>query len=318
MTYFLFILGFFVLIKGADVLIDGASSIAKRFSISDLVIGMTIVAFGTSAPELVVNIFASAQGNADLAISNVLGSNIANIFLGLGVACLFGGLVVQRNTVIKEIPLSFLAAVVLAFLVNDQLIDHGAVSQLTRIDGLILLSFFAVFFFYTISLAMVGKEKLQVETEFMPIGKALLFSVLGLAGLVFGGDWIVAGAVLLAQNFGMSESLIGLTIVAVGTSLPEIVTSAVSAKKGKKDIAIGNVVGSNMFNIFWVLGISSVIKPLPFQSSLNLDVITHIVAAALLFLFVFVANKNHILKRWHGFLFLALYAVYMAVAIYRG
>lgn len=318
MTYFLFLIGFVVLIKGADLLIEGSSSVAKRFGISDLVIGMTVVAFGTSAPELVVNVFASFNGNSDLAISNVLGSNIANIFLGLGVACLFGGLVVQRNTVIKEIPLSFLSACVLAFLANDHLIDLTANSALTRIDGLVLLSFFAVFFYYTVNLALVGKEKLVLETELMPVWKAVVFILLGLVGLVFGGEWIVDGAVLIAQKFGMSEALIGLTVVAIGTSLPEIVTCAVSAKKGKKDIAIGNVVGSNMFNVFWVLGLSSVIKPLPFQSSINFDVITHILAALLLFIFVFVANKKHILKRWHGVLFLGLYSVYMAIAIYRG
>jgi len=220
-------------LKGrAGWLVDGASSIARRFNVSDLVIGLTVVAFGTSSPELFVNIIASLKGNTEIAIGNVLGSNIANTFLILGIASIIYPLTVGKGTVWKEIPLSLLAAIVLGILANDQLIDKREFSVLTRIDGLVFLSFFAVFMYYSVTIA----KKIKGVEEYVPAKehrfvKALLLIVFGLLGLTIGGQWIVDGAVYMALSFGMSQSLAGLTIVAIGTSLPELATSAVAAKK---------------------------------------------------------------------------------------
>ena len=319
MTYVLFVIGFIILIKGADLLVDGASSIAKRYKISDIVIGLTIVAFGTSAPELMVNLIASYQGNAELAVANVLGSNIANTLVAIGIAAIISPLVVKRNTVLKEIPLEFLAALVVGFMANDILIDVGVLSQLSRIDGLVMLCFFGVFLSYTLSIAKDKQEKpLEAVVKGLSIPYSIAYVLLGLVGLGAGGHWIVEGAVEIARTFGMSEALIGTTIIAIGTSLPEIVTSAMSAMKGKKDIAIGNAVGSNIFNIFWVLALSSTLSPLPFNPIINMDILVNIGASALLFLFLYVSNPKHELRRVHGILFIFIYIGYLSYTIYRG
>jgi cation:H+ antiporter len=318
LTYLLFVIGFVLLIKGAYFLVDGASAIARRLKVSDLVIGLTVVAFGTSTPELFVNIIASAKGNTDIAIGNVLGSNIANVFLILGISSLIYPLRVTKGTVWKEIPFSLLAAIVLWFMANDHLIDKNNYSSLTRIDGLILLSFFTIFLYYSygISGEIEGVEQ-HVQVAQKSTAKSFFFIGVGLVGLTLGGKWIVDGAVVIAKNFGMSESLIGLTIVAVGTSLPELATSAVAAYRRNVEIAIGNVVGSNIFNIFLVLGISSIIKPLPFQIKNNLDIGVVILSSLLLFLFMFTGKKRS-LDRWEGAVFLVLYAVYIIFLIFKG
>ncbi|MFH1672957.1 MAG: calcium/sodium antiporter [Pseudomonadota bacterium] len=318
LPYLLLIIGFALLIKGADFLVDGASSIARRFHVSDLVIGLTVVAFGTSTPELFVNIVAGLKGNTDIAIGNVLGSNIANVFLILGVSSLIYPLTVGKGTVCKEIPLSLLAAIVLCILANDQLIDNRDFSALTRIDGLIFLSFFIIFIYYSFSIAKTieGMEE-HVPTKVHGLIKSLLLVVLGLIGLSLGGQWIVGGAVHMALKFGMSQSLVGLTIVAVGTSLPELATSAVAAYKRNVEIAVGNVVGSNIFNIFFVLGISSLIKPLPFHANSNIDIGVVILANLLLFAFMF-TGRRRLLDRWEGGLFLGFYATYVVFLIIRG
>ena len=317
-TYFLFLLGFLVLIKGADLLVDGASSIARRLNISDLVIGLTVVAFGTSMPELFVNIVASARGNTDIAIGNVLGSNICNIYLILGISAIIYPLSVSRGTVWKEIPFSLLAAIVLGLMANDRLIDKNSASLVTRIDGLVLLAFFTIFLYYSfgIAKAIEGMDE-HVSVKTLGIAKSSLLVIVGLIGLVLGGKWIVDGAVAIAKNIGMSESLLGLTVVAVGTSLPELATSAVAAYKKNVEIAVGNVVGSNIFNIFFVLGISSTIKPLPFQSKSNWDVAVAIAASLLLFLAMF-TGKRHALDRWEGIVFLFLYGGYIVFLIING
>ncbi|MGD8522912.1 MAG: calcium/sodium antiporter [Desulfobacterales bacterium] len=310
-VYIFFIIGFIFLIKGADFLVDGASSIARRLNISDLVIGLTVVAFGTSMPELFVNIIASFKGNTDIAIGNVIGSNIANVFLILGVASVIYPLAVTKGTVFKEIPFSLLAAIVLFVAANDQLLDGSQLSELTRIDGLVFLSFFIIFIYYTSSIAarIEGMEEhVGAKQHGWPL--SFLYIILGLIGLTLGGKWIVDGAVALATKFGMSESLVGLTIVAVGTSLPELATSAVAAYKRNADIAVGNVVGSNIFNIFFVLGISAIIKPLPFQMKNNLDIGVVIFSSLLLFLFMFTGKKRS-LDRWEGLLFLLCYVSYI-------
>jgi cation:H+ antiporter len=316
LTYILLIVGFIILIKGADLLVEGASAIAGRFNTSDLAIGLTVVAFGTSTPELFVNLMASIQGNTDIAIGNVVGSNIANVFLILGVSSIIYPLAVTKGTVWKEIPFSLLAAIVLFVVANDQLLDGSQVSDLTRIDGLVFLSFFIIFIYYTFSIAsrIEGMED-HVPAKQYGWLRSFLYIVLGLAGLTFGGKWIVDGAVVLATKFGMSESLVGLTIVAVGTSLPEMATSAVAAYKRNVEIAVGNVVGSNIFNIFFVLGISAIIKPLPYQMKNNRDIGVVIFSSLVLFLFMFTGKKRS-LDRWEGLIFIICYTFFVAYLVY--
>ena len=318
LTYLFFLLGFVLLIKGADFLVDGAAAVARRFNVSDLVIGLTVVAFGTSTPELFVNIVASARGNTEIAVGNVLGSNICNVFLILGVSAVIYPLSVSKGTVWKEIPFSLLAVIVLGMMANDRLIDDAASSLLARIDGLVLLAFFTIFLYYSFAIA----REIEGIDEHLPAktgGYARSFMMVagGLAGLTLGGKWIVDGAVALAQRFGMSESLIGLTIVAVGTSLPELATSAMAAYKKNVEIAVGNVVGSNIFNIFFVLGISATIKPLPVQARSNLDIGVVILASLLLFFFMFTGKKRS-LDRWEAIVFLCLYCGYIAYLMVNG
>src|SRR3989344_1146085 len=318
LPYIFMVAGFGLLIKGADFLVDGASSIAKKFGISALVIGLTIVAFGTSAPELIVNIFASIQGNTDIAIGNILGSNIANILLILGISAMIFPLAVGKGTVWKEIPLGLLAIIVVAIMANDKLIDGGAFSGLTRIDGFILISFFIVFLYYTFGIsktegAEVPKESNSIHTySFFRSG---VMVVVGLTGLTLGGKWIVDSAVIIAEQIGLSQAVIGLTIVAIGTSLPELATSAIAAYKKNTDIAVGNIVGSNIFNIFWILGISAIINPLPFPSILMRDVIMTIIATLLLFVILFI-GKRHVIERWQGASFVVIYIIYLFFVIF--
>lgn len=318
MTYILLLLGFVFLIKGADLLVGGASSIAKRFSVSNLVIGLTIVAFGTSAPELFVNLFASFSGTADIAIGNIVGSNIANTLLILGVAAVIYPLAVSKGTAWKEIPLSLLAMVLLVVMANDMYVDGGVVNALSRSEGIVLISFFVVFLYYTFGIAKnQSQEQETEEVSVYPVWKSVGLIVLGGAGLVVGGNWIVSGATYIASMFGLSDALIGLTVVAVGTSLPELATSAVAAYKKNADIAIGNVVGSNIFNIFWILGLSSLIKPLPFNSAINFDLTVALGASVLLFLWVFIGRK-YTLHRWQGVIFILAYIAYVTVVVLRG
>jgi len=313
-TYILFIIGFFLLIKGADLLVDGSASIAKKLKISSIVIGLTIVAFGTSAPEFIVNIFASVRGNSEIAIGNILGSNIANILLILGISAIIYPITAKKNTVLKEIPLSLLAAIVLGLMANDLIIDGAGFSGITRIDGFILLSFFIIFLYYTFGITKSDKDIVEEEIKVFSYSKAVIFIILGLAGLVIGGKWIVDGAIKIAELFNISQSLIGLTIVAIGTSLPELATSAIAAYKKQSDIAIGNVVGSNIFNIFWILGASAIIRPLPFSNSSNGDIAMTIFASVILFIVMFIGKKR-VIERWQGVFMVTLYAGYVVFLV---
>jgi len=313
-TYVAIIAGFVLLIKGADLLVEGASSIAKKLGISALVIGLTIVAFGTSMPELIVNIFASIQGNTDIAIGNILGSNIANILLILGISAVIYPLAVKRGTVWKEIPLCLLAIVVAGLMANDALIDGNNFSSLARIDGLILIAFFAIFLYYTFGISRTEETDEGAVIKERSLLKASGMVITGLVCLVLGGKWIVDSAVAIATSLGVSQAILGLTVVAVGTSLPELATSAVAAYKKNPDIAIGNVVGSNIFNVFWILGISAVISPLPFSAMLMRDVMVTIGATLLLFVFMFI-GKKHILERWQGVCFILAYILYIVVIV---
>lgn len=309
-TYILFIIGFFILIKGAGMLVDGSASIAKKFNISSIVIGLTIVAFGTSAPEFVVNMFASFQGNSDIAIGNIIGSNIANILLIIGLSAVICPITANKNTVLKEIPLSLLAAVVLGLMANDNIIDGGTFSGITRIDGFILLSFFIIFIYYTFGITKSDEDIVQGKIKLLSNSKSIIYIILGLAGLIIGGKWIVDGAVKIAQLFNISQSLIGLTVVAIGTSLPELATSAVAAFKKQTDIAIGNAVGSNIFNIFWILGASAVVHPIPFNKDSNLDIAMTIFVSIVLIAFMNIGKKR-VIERWQGVFMVVLYIGYI-------
>ena len=295
-------------------MVDGSASIAKKLKISSIVIGLTIVAFGTSAPEFIVNIFASVQGNSEIAIGNILGSNIANILLILGISAIIYPITAKKNTVLKEIPLSLLAAVVLGFMANDMIIDGASFSGITRIDGFILLSFFIIFLYYTFGITKSDTDIVEEKMEVFSYSKAVGFIILGLAGLVIGGKWIVDGAVKIAVFFNISQSLIGLTIVAIGTSLPELATSAIAAYKKQSDIALGNVVGSNIFNIFWILGVSAIIRPLPFNTSSNGDIAMTIFASIILFIVMFIGKKR-VIERWQGVFMVTSYVGYVVFLV---
>ena len=317
LVYVLFIIGFGLLIKGADWLVDGASSFAKKLKIPAIVIGLTIVAFGTSMPELIVNIFASAKGQVDLAFGNVIGSNISNILLILGISAIIYPLAVKRNTTFKEIPLTILAVVSVGVLANDFLIDKLPQSILSRGDGIILLLFFAIFLYYIFTISKSGDVKNDLAVKKHKYWQDGLLVAAGMAGLFVGGQWIVEGASVMARALGMSEALIGLTIVAVGTSLPELATSAVAAYKKQADIAVGNIVGSNIFNIFWILGVSAIIRPLSFSPALNFDMLIMLVATVLLFVSMFLGEK-HKIERWQGVVFVLLYVLYIIALVQRG
>ena len=306
----LLLVGFVALILGADKLVDGASNLAKRLGIPDIVIGLTIVAFGTSAPELVVNVFAAANNSTEMVLGNVLGSNLFNVFAILGICSIIYPLTVKNNTTWIEIPLSLLAAVAVYIIANDVYFDNTTENLITRTDGLILLLFFAIFLVYNVTLSQNSGDEADIETKHYRYIKSILFIVLGLAGLVIGGRLIVDSAVSLAQMFGLSERVIGLTIVSIGTSLPELATSLVAVRKKNVDIAIGNVVGSNIFNIFLVLGVSTVVNSVRVQEASSVDILLNIVAGLLLFIFLFI-GKGRRLERWEGMIFVAVYIGYL-------
>lgn len=305
------VIGFVLLIKGADWIVNGACALAQCLGVSRLVIGLTVVAFGTSFPELFVNISASAHNNPAIAIGNILGSNIANILLILGICVLIYPLKVTPSTTWKEIPFTLLAAVMVLLLVQDGCWAEGA-AVLSRIDGAVLLIFFGVFLYYIFHLAQVDRWEEPGQRCDLPPAIGRILS--GLVCLVVGGEMVVRGAVQLAARFGLSESFLGLTIVAVGTSLPELATSAVAAYKKNSDIAVGNIVGSNIFNIFFILGVSAAIRPLPFSAENQIDIFVMIAASLVLFLCLFIGSKR-VLGRGEGVLFLILYAAYIVFLV---
>ena len=300
------VVGLVLLVKGADWLVDGASKLAKRLGVTDLVIGLTIVAFGTSMPEFVVNMVSVADGATDLAITNILGSNIINTLVILGCSALVCPLVAQRSTVRLDIPLNIVAGVlVLVFVfISSPMEPKG----LSRIEGLALLVVFAAFLVYTFYTAKADATTTTESTPF-PLWKCVVLILAGLVGLVVGGEMIVKSAVAIARYCGVAESVIGLTIVALGTSLPELATSVVAAFKHNNDIAIGNVVGSNIFNVFFILGTSAIIKHLPVYPGIEID--AALVAVSALAVWLLLCNKNRSINRWGGVLLLVLYAGYL-------
>jgi cation:H+ antiporter len=313
----LLLLGFAMLIKGADFLVNGASSIAKKFNISNLAIGLTVVAFGTSMPELIVSLIASVNGNADAAFGNVIGSNNFNLLFILGICGLIYPLVVQRNTVKYEVPLSLLAAGVLFVLVNDTLLWGSSQNIMSRLDSFILLIFFGLFMLYiyrtmknSSDLGENGGEAIKIYSNWLSTG----FIGLGLAGLIFGGKLVVDNAVDIAHQVGVSDKLIGLTILAIGTSLPELATSAVAAYRKNTDIAIGNVIGSNIFNVFFILGVTGLVNPLEYKPELNFDLYVLGASTIVLMIFMFTLNTRK-LDRWEAAIMLIGYVMYTVYLI---
>jgi len=307
------ILGMALVIKGADFLVDGASSLAKRLDIPEIVIGLTIVAFGTSAPELVVNIFASISQKSDIVLGNIIGSNLFNILVILGVSGLIYPLQVQVNSVKKEIPFSLLVAVVLFLMANDRIFSPAAANRISRLDGIILLLLFAGFLWYTFILSKTkGEDNGQIRI--FSLWKTWIYIGLGFTGLFFGGKFVVDNAVIIARFLKVSEKFIGLTIIAAGTSLPELATSAVAAFKKRSDLAVGNVVGSNIFNILLIVGISSQISPVAFNTSFNFD-LTVLMATTVLLILAMFFLKKFILDRWEAFILLIGYIIYTGYLI---
>lgn len=313
-SFLILIAGFVLLIFGANKLVEGASSLAAKLGIPDIVIGLTVVAFGTSAPELVVNLMAALNGNTDIVLGNVLGSNIFNALGILGITSMIYPLTVKTDTTWLEIPMSLLAAVTIFFLVSDVKYDGASFDFLSRTDGIILLLFFSIFLVYNIKISQNGSSDEISNRVELTMLKSVLFLFTGFAGLVIGGNLIVRGAVDLAVMIGLSERVIGLTIVSIGTSLPELATSIAAVRKKNVDIAIGNVVGSNIFNIFFVLGISVVASPFRINQASIFDIYVNILAGILLFAFIFIGRGRQLVK-WEGFLFLSIYLVYLIMLV---
>ncbi len=307
--------GFIILIKGADFLVGGASSLAKRLKISALTIGLTIVAFGTSAPELTVNLFSSMNGRNDAIFGNVIGSNIFNLLLILGVTGTIYPLVVQKKSVKYEVPFSLLGVGLLWFLVNDEQIFGGDINILSRIDAGILVIGFLFFMFYIYrSIKTEKPDEEEIKEYTIPLSTIMVVG--GMTGLVGGGYLVTENAVAIAEHFGLSQKLIGLTILAVGTSLPELATSLVAAFKKNTDIAVGNIIGSNIFNIFFILSINGLVNPIEFSPILNIDIMVLTIATILLMITMFTLNANK-LDRWEAVVLLICYFIYMWYLIER-
>lgn len=309
------IVGFVLLIKGADWMVSGASALAKKYNVSDLVIGLTIVSFGTSAPELVVNSVASFQRHSDIVFGNVLGSNIVNLFFILGIAGLVYPIRVQSSTVWKEIPISILAVIALFVLSNSFFLQK--LNIVTRIDGAILLVMFAGFLYY-IYLQMKTDRSVISETVVKEMSNLKIWGliIIGISGLILGGKLVVDNAIKVATLLGVSEKIIGLTIVAIGTSLPELVTSVLAAFKKNSDIAFGNIIGSNIFNIFFILPVSSLIHPVDFNTSFNTELYLLGGGTLVLFIAMFTGGKK-MLDRWEAAILLLVYIVYTYLMILK-
>ena len=312
----LLVVGFIVLIKGADFFVDGASSVADNFKVPKIVIGLTIVAFGTSAPEFAVSIKSIISNNHDIVLGNVIGSNILNVLLILGVAALFKPLIVKSNTIKKEIPIMLLFTCVFAVLVSDSLFDPSHTNAFTRSDGIILLLFFLVFIYYLIEITIHRDKNLKEEVKKMSLPKAAFFTLLGIGMIILGSNYVVNSASEIATTLGVSQRMISLTIIALGTSLPELVTSVVATRKGECDLAIGNIVGSCIFNIGIVMALPVAIfggiNQINFS---NLDIAVMLLSVILLFLF---AQNDKRLSKKEGLLFLLCFLAYYSIVIING
>jgi len=319
-TFVLLSLGLYILIKGSDLLVDGASAVAKKFNVAPMIIGMTIIAFGTSAPELLVSIVSSTQGANDLALGNIFGSNIANFLLILGVTATISPINIPHNTIWKEIPFTLLGAVVVTVLgIREQIDDLNlnsinlnstdTINTIGISSGLILLLFFVIFMYYTFSISK-DNSKDEPEIKLMPITQSITYIVLGLTFLASGSYLLVNNAVNIANQLGLAQGFIGLTIVALGTSLPELVTSIAAARKGQSELAVGNVVGSNILNIFFILGVTSLINPIPITGQNLADILTLLAVTIFMFILIFIFTARRVGKI-KGYLMLGAYGFYL-------
>lgn len=316
MAYILLIVGFGLLIKGADLFVDGASNIARILRVPPILIGLTIVAFGTSSPEATVSIIAALQDNAAVSLGNVVGSNVFNITLVVGAAAFLFPLVVESETIKKEIPFTLLASGALLVLISDTVLQGLNENLLTRSDGIIFLLFLSVFMYYVIEIGLKSRKESTHEpsTDSIKRGKNSVITLVGLAAIIFGGNLVVNNGTEIAYSLGMSETLVGLTIIAIGTSLPELVTSVAAALKKQSGIALGNIVGSNIFNILFVLGASAVITPLSVNGKIFTDVIIMIALSLLLFVF---SRTDHKIGKAEGIILVVMYIAYLVFIILR-
>ncbi len=315
----LLIVGGALVLFGADRLADGATALARRFGVTEMVIGLTVVAFGTSLPEFVTSFMSTLKGSSDISIGNIVGSNIFNTLVIVGASALVYPIVIRKSTVTKDIPFSVLASIMLIVVVFDVALDGAAMNILARTDGLLMLGFFSVFMAYTFFMARNTEElstsnESDVPVKQMPYWKIFLFIILGLAGLVLGGNLFVESACDIALSLGISETVVGLTIVAAGTSLPELATSVVAARKGSSAIAIGNVVGSNIFNIFFVMGMCATIAPMKVGNISYIDLALMLVSMLMLWGFSFSKRK---IERWEGALLVIVYLIYLSYLVYN-
>ena len=323
MDYLILIIGFTALIKGADFFVDGASSIARKFGIPTILIGLTIVAFGTSAPEGAVSIKAAISNSDGIAVGNIIGSSIFNILLVIGTAAIIKPVRIKVKTILKEYPFLLLSSSMLFVLSYDVVLQGAEVNRLSRGDGIVLFSVFLVFLYYLVEMAISSNRSENTEedglietdniTEFK-LSKSIFLTLLGMIGIMLGANWVVESSSSIAINLGMSDTLVGLTIVAIGTSLPELVTSIVAAFKGESDIAVGNAIGSNMFNIVFILGITSMIKPLPIENKVFIDMIYLLAATILTYVFSITGKKTN---RFEGIILSLAYVSYMAFVLIR-
>ncbi|MHC1750004.1 MAG: calcium/sodium antiporter [Cellulosilyticaceae bacterium] len=316
MKYLLIAIGFLLLIKGADFFVEGASSIAKMLRIPSLIIGLTIVAFGTSAPEAAVSITSALQGQNDIAIGNIVGSNIFNLLFVAGVAAFISPLKVKTSIIAKEFPFMILSSVVLLVLSQDVNFQGATSNSLTRADGIMLLVLFGIFMYYLIELALNARknELSEEDVKVLSTSKSIMYSIGGIIGIVIGGKLVVDAASSIAITWGMSENLVGLTIVAVGTSLPELVTSIVAARKGQSDIALGNVIGSNIFNVFFILGISALIHPISVNGLVLVDMLFMLIVTVVAYVFAITKKK---VNKVEGTILSVTYILYMIFIIMR-
>ncbi|PAB58458.1 calcium/sodium antiporter [Anaeromicrobium sediminis] len=312
MYYILLVLGFILLIKGADFFVDGASSIAKLLKVPPVLIGLTIVAFGTSSPEGAVSIRAAINGNNGLSLGNIIGSNMFNMSLVIGIAAIIIPLKVEMQTIKKEIPFTLLAAIVVEILMADVFLNKQDTNMLSRSDGLVLLCFFIIFMYYLFEVAMKSRENYEEEFHEVSKGKSIIYTIAGLIAILVGGDLVVKSSSKIALAFGMSETLVAITIVSLGTSLPELITCVTAARKGYSDMAVGNIVGSNIFNTLFVLGTSATINPLVVESGLNIDVGFMVIYTFLLLIFSILHYK---IVRWEGALLVLSYGGYIVYVL---
>lgn len=318
MIYFLLLLGFVLLIRGADYFVDGSANIAKLLRVPPLLVGLTIVAFGTGAPEATVSMIAAFEGSADVTIGNVVGSNVINIALVVGVTAAIFPLKVENATIRKEIPFAFVSSVALLVLISDQILQYAPENIISRSDGIILLLFFSIFLYYVIEAARNSRDHIpennKSENKPLTWKRNIFFTVAGLAAIIIGGYFVVESSTEIAYTFGLSEALVGLTIVAIGSSLPELVISITAAIKKQSEIALGNIVGSSIFNILVVLGAASMITPLPVNPKIFLDVIVMIIFTVVLFIF---SRTEYTVGKIEGTILTLAYIVYLIFIIYR-